>query len=1011
MSVMGTQTETLLTGLSSFWQTMFADRDQLNALYAGTETLLGQAYLDLLTEVLNSNLEEIPIFNKEYWHLLVLREDKLRFDAALPAPYVYDVSEPLVAFEFMLNRIYNPNVVWENGIDFEVKPAQICFYENPFEDDLFGVATRQVDIVPTVYQHGIDATLVSSTVLEFRGISHRGINGETFGTDIFRDTSGNFSPEDVGREIEILTPGSGEVRTILGLKDTVTVKLSAAIGSTGGTGVRWRVLVDKLFSTLDIGTQLVLEDPADAGQTHTHKIKSIVSPLSVEVTQEVDLMVNPTQSLAWAHQSAQDVTEISFWLPDAMFDRENLYLSFGYLINRHEPSSESYRALIQGIFQYFMLGPALQRTEAALNIMVGIPVARQDGEVVQSITPTQVLTDHTTYDLPAGSVREDLVLGATLKAFEPLTSVFTVTDYVEDPFWHYGKVIPKDLTTGAVLDRGVDPNPRDMVLGAPGWHIGDPRTYVGADFNGEPVPTLKGKFALLEKGIIVNPNPPPFTAYPGVLPSVGFLGTKLPENIVGRTLMLAGHPFEVTGVSLTAGTDGQADINVPSDMDFQDFWQTHQTLPLGEVVQDGLPIIKYPGAAFDSSRDTGCLLLVIPGTSTGIEGLWTIVQVLDPATVRLEPHTLVAGPPVFVQGTQIESQKTLNWEIVARPPLIHNLGYNLMQDYLRTHICYVSYALNKYDIPHPRMRADIQDVLLEGKPAHVYLMLSPSNLVEDTVRVGQEGFDLRLAPTETFAEVDAALTVDGTWDIGEYYQYTGPDVSWTNVVRASDAGTQLLLGFIQDAAALHLRAHTDGAPGATVFVTVYEDPGSAVVYAGALEEGGVATIPIGSNNLYVELDPAAQGEVISLDVGYTGESPGVHVQTAAIVTSSTGIGSGDGFFEDPSFFFTSFDEGRELTVETPSGSVAGRVAMVMDEHTVSLYDIATGLGAEVPTGSGYVWWFGAPRQFTTPVAVGGANHHVDRGTLVSWPLCVTFKDTGTIGAPGPLLIGPPGPTI
>ena len=54
--------DTLLEGLSSFWQTVFADRNQLKQLYAATEVQLGQAYLDLLTQILNVSLDDIPVF-------------------------------------------------------------------------------------------------------------------------------------------------------------------------------------------------------------------------------------------------------------------------------------------------------------------------------------------------------------------------------------------------------------------------------------------------------------------------------------------------------------------------------------------------------------------------------------------------------------------------------------------------------------------------------------------------------------------------------------------------------------------------------------------------------------------------------------------------------------------------------------------------------------------------------------------------------------------------------------
>jgi hypothetical protein len=79
------------------------------------------------------------------------------------------------------------------------------------------------------------------------------------------------------------------------------------------------------------------------------------------------------------------VRELAFWAPDVLIDEQRLYNNFGYLVaGGPTPSSEQYRAFLLGVMQLFILGPAIQRIESALNVMAGLPVIRNDGEVFES---------------------------------------------------------------------------------------------------------------------------------------------------------------------------------------------------------------------------------------------------------------------------------------------------------------------------------------------------------------------------------------------------------------------------------------------------------------------------------------------------------------------------------------------------------------------------------------------------------------------------------------------------
>ena len=79
MALIGNNADTLLNGLSSFWHRFFRDIKDIQVAYEGTEILLGQVYLDLLSDVLNTSVVEAPLFRKEYYKLITIREDQIVF--------------------------------------------------------------------------------------------------------------------------------------------------------------------------------------------------------------------------------------------------------------------------------------------------------------------------------------------------------------------------------------------------------------------------------------------------------------------------------------------------------------------------------------------------------------------------------------------------------------------------------------------------------------------------------------------------------------------------------------------------------------------------------------------------------------------------------------------------------------------------------------------------------------------------------------------------------------------
>lgn len=345
-----------LHGLSDLWLRFFEDKDSLKAIYRGTEILIGQAYLDLVSNVLNTSMREVPVFNKEFFKLLTVREDNIAYDAALNK-YVFEMPDNLKNFTYLYNKIFAQTAMLEKDLDFTID-----------------------------------------------------ISGETDDLQ-FNDDPFNWQ-------------GSGNPPQ----------------------GFAYR---------------------------------------TVEVLQ--------------SDGSIADKREIAFWIPDAEQDQFNMYLTFGYLLNRFEPSSEAYRALLQGITRYFVLGPAFDHIESALNVFVGFPLIRDDGEILQEVDTTTdadysiVKTDRDDYYIPVDIPLKAAITNTSnwgtlvLHAFEVLTAVFTVKDVISDPTWWHDITIPDELIPDEPLARRVITSSLyDNLINNPDGlvKIGDPGFIIGADEDG-----------------------------------------------------------------------------------------------------------------------------------------------------------------------------------------------------------------------------------------------------------------------------------------------------------------------------------------------------------------------------------------------------------------------------------------------------------------------------------------------------------------------------------------------
>lgn len=370
MPAFGDQTVNFLHGLSDLWNRFFSDREKLKQIYSANSILMGQSYLDLMENVLNLSIREAPVFGRDFFKLLPIREDLI--SKRIDGRFAFDLTPYAIkAFKFLQNKILDPTTILEEDLHFIIEldgeEDLLLFHRNPFDWNNDGTG----EIVP--------------------GVAYR------------------------------------------------TVEVAQDDGTT----------------TLE--------------------------------------------------------RELAFWIPDCEKDSFNLYLNFGYLIQRFEPSSESYRALIQGVARYFVLGPTPGILTSALNVICGVPVIRDDGEYLLRVTVSDetqtVVTNTRNYEFGtrvplradildsgnwADSVGADNAL--TFHSFEHLTELFQIHDALNNWSWWYEKNIPLALLPDESRDRrAIRPILyENLVNNPPGLvKVGDPGVFIGADDDGF-VPPLVG---------------------------------------------------------------------------------------------------------------------------------------------------------------------------------------------------------------------------------------------------------------------------------------------------------------------------------------------------------------------------------------------------------------------------------------------------------------------------------------------------------------------------------------
>lgn len=541
-----------LNGLSAFWQRFFADADQLSSLYQGTTMLIGQAYLDMLANVLNVSLQDATVFNKEYYHLVTIREDEVHFERGASSSddrWAFALPDQLVSFISLDNRVIEPTASLQQNNDYDLSATEIRFKVDPTDPAQTGVpmagfARRQVDVaVGGAFDdtaRAINETWMSRSVRKGDLLRVLDIGPTTpnpqqrrradysivvvRSTALYVDTTTPLPAPATNLNFVILRQPFDSQVTLEPL-NLVPAPAPTAGAAPGSVAQLLHTRIDqgslKVYAKGPSGADVVEGSDYtvdyEGGKLFVLTSWQNFSPNKVDYTwrQEVFPLTGgmaPRYAATGTILSSTTTTrviQLALWAPDALVDRGTLAANFGSLIGSSEASSEAYRAFLRGIFQLYVLGPVLERMESALNVILGLPVIRDDGEILQSVDQSQVtynqvvtlrpaLNTLATYDFPkATPLRTDIINPAgwgtkTFDAFEPLTTATTVTDYVETPTWWYNQLVPTQLfaqegdgTVPTASRRTASPELVEHVFGAvDGPRYGDPGLVYGADEDG-----------------------------------------------------------------------------------------------------------------------------------------------------------------------------------------------------------------------------------------------------------------------------------------------------------------------------------------------------------------------------------------------------------------------------------------------------------------------------------------------------------------------------------------------
>jgi hypothetical protein len=746
MALIGNNADTLFHGLSAFWHRFFRDAGDLQRTYEGTEILLGQAYLDFMSDVLNTSIVEAPLFRKEFYKLITAREDQLVFKergaviVVPPVPefygnpgtdrYVLTSSTFYGGIPQLQDTIYAPKASLESGIDYKVMGGEIQFKNDPTDPLLPGFAKRRVVV-------GIGGKFTSTTTTNWVGAGVQ--KGDTlyYSETIDLGTGSPLNAQDTARKAKIVHVTASHLSVSV---DTPFPEFPAGAEPSGFS---WRVMRTKDDGTYNL---TLPRAPGAIAPFNNGKIERV------------------TVSGRLENITTLEVNEISFWAVDAKVDDLTLYNTYGYFFTDKHLSSESYRSLLRGLMQLYIMGPALARVESALNLTAGLPTIREEGELLRYYDSGILGTGITGQILPGEIFQVPTPLfaptsvGGYIKIsasdFSSNVGTFNIVAYISPtqvklptgfPFvpntglvWTYTKTNKQTITTdkgyydyplGIPLRDDIKNNSNFDVLTFKAFEVLTTAIRV-TDYVQDPewwhtitIPTeILPEWASTQR--VVTPQ-----LYPNILGPIGNAIIGDPGYYLGRD---EDSPIEGSGI--------------------------HGLLIPGLNTFDAVDSAPFTNASVGG-------VVQITSMAVGNGGVFQILSMNSPSQVVLQPGAF-----------PFQAEFDLTWSTYrhnAAVPYRHKASFILMDRFLKLHMfaVLVDAAVSLTGI----LVSDLQKLLKDVKPVHTALYFRPltefNDFIDLTDVIAVHMWRRRL---ERVGIIDNQWRIGSAWLIGDAWTYPGP---------------------------------------------------------------------------------------------------------------------------------------------------------------------------------------------------------------------------------------------
>ena len=502
-----------------------------------------------------------------------------------------------------------------------------------------------------------------------------------------------------------------------------------------------------------------------------------------------------------------NVRQLSYWVPEVMVDRFNLWYNYGSLLNRFDASSEAYKAFLMGIMYLYMSGPILQRIESALNVAAEYPVVRQEGEVLVSYDDGIISSGSSgaidgtsaTVTIPTSEyVLSSLDIGGYVIFPNPLNAAnkdkFQITE------------VNTTLNSAILVSRYglVTESPVDWILSHSYQKtiITDSNTYLFPfyvpirtdiqDVLNRNVLTFEAFESLTTAFTVTDYLEDPMWWKDKVIPPVLWDSTTarrrsttlLFANVIGAIdEPVIGDP------GLYIGADEEGNVLTPADS---------RPLDISSIVWQSGNTIRY---TFNDNPDlsevaaaTAAVTLIVTLSTNVINNGSFVVTDVDMVNSWVEV-TNVGRNNSTADEYSSPAEATVTGAIIPVPIYRHNVAFIIFDKYLKAHMYYIEMSVDlELD---DQFRQDLEELVLVAKPSYTYPTVEPNEMFIDNVGLvdvfelplitllfGGDGSDsLHLANNE--------LIIGDTefpWNIGDFFRYVSTPVLYTGIVNPILAG-------------------------------------------------------------------------------------------------------------------------------------------------------------------------------------------------------------------------------